>query len=532
MNKIKEITENANGETKALLTQLVKKCAEQALKNEILTDQLKKLNANYQLALKKIYGQSSEKDKVIPKQLLCDVYDEFELTALEVAIEEQMPQQENTAETTPKTAKKKGRKPLPKNLPRTVVERDLPDDEKICGCGSTMHCIGADTREELEYTPAKVEVFEYHFKKYCCASCSDKHENDPSHQTSFKKAQDKTIIPKSFASPSLLAAIAIAKFCDHMPLYRQEASFKRIGIELCRQSMSTWMIKSSHATVPLMNLIEEKLLEYDVAFADETPLQVLKEPGREAKKKSYMWNFIGGPPDQRIIIYQYHQTRSASVPETFFEGYQGALHCDGYGGYSGLLSKSTITGCNCWAHVRRKFLESIPKSEKITGVAAYVLACITALYKIETELRESCATVEIIKKIRQKKSKPILEKLKTFLDEKSKTVPPKSKLGEAIAYTLNRWKYLITYVEDGRYEIDNNRAERGIKPFVMGRKAWLFANSMAGAYASCRLFSLIETAKANNLNPNQYLTHIFKELPNCNNLEDYEALLPWNVKLE
>ena len=532
MDDIKHIVENTSGEVRDLLNKLVKTCSSLSDQVRFLEEDNKKIKGSYGLLRKKLFGSASErlKYKDIPEQLRMNLFDEFELTAIEIELNAQETSAESVDKNNQKKKTKQGRKPLSPDLPRTIIEHDLPDNEKRCPCGSDLTCIGFDASEQLLYTPPKIEVLEHRTKKYCCEGCTQARLANLEVAPQFKRAKKPPcLIPKSFASPGLLAAIAILKFCDHMPLYRQEASFARHGVELSRQTMSQWMLKVGVAIIPLINLLQEYVTEYDVSFADETPLQVLKEPGRKATAKSYMWLFIGGPPDKRALIYQYHPGRSSDIPNTFFEDYEGALHCDGYSGYLKLVSSKRITGLNCWSHVRRKFLESVPKGKTITGIAGQIVTLIASLYQLEDLLRENKATTEAIKHIRQSKALPILQKIKECLDQKAKIVPPKSKLGKAIAYTSNRWPYLITYVDDGRYEIDNNRSERAIKPFVMGRKAWLFANSVAGANASCRLFSLIETAKANGLNPNLYLEYIFKELPNCKTVEDYEKLLPWAI---
>jgi transposase len=288
------------------------------------------------------------------------------------------------------------------------------------------------------------------------------------------------------------------------------------------------MVKAGIAITPIINLMQDNILSYDVSFADETTIQVLNEPGKRAQSKSYMWCFIGGPPDKHVVIYQYHPTREADVANQFFAEYQGGLHCDGYSGYSPLFKTAGIVGINCWAHVRRKFVEALPQGKE-KGVSGQVVRMIRALYKIEEKLKAAHANHEKIRESRQQQAKPILDNLKKYLDEKSQSVLPSSKVGKAIEYTLKRWPYLLTYLEDGRYEIDNNRCERAIKPFVCGRKNWLFCNSVEGAHASANLFSLIESAKLCGLDPVKYLTHVFKELPNCKTVADYEALLPFAI---
>ena len=261
----------------------------------------------------------------------------------------------------------------------------------------------------------------------------------------------------------------------------------------------------------------------------KTTVQVLNEPGGERKvnrlcgalsavRRKKPWRFIS------IILPEV-----AKVVNQFLEGYRGGLHCDGYAGYQKLIQSGQVIGLNCWAHVRRKFKEALPNGEE-KGVAGYVMQQIRKLYQIETLIKRRDGEDDTVKIIRQKMSKPILEALKIYLDQKARTSLPQGPLGQAIAYTRQRWRYLTTYLEDGRYEIDNNRTERAIKPFVMGRNNFLFSQSVDGAHTSARLYGLIETAKMHLLNPVEYLKYLFTELPNCKNVSDYEALLPYNIE--
>jgi transposase len=455
------------------------------------------------------------------------LFNEFELVAQQVELEEIEPI--DILINTPVIKKKLGRKALPAHLPRNIICHDLTLEERLCSCGNEMGYIGAQVSEELDYVPAKLEVIQHRCMKYICEGCAKEKENDETIQVTSKTAKKPAqLIEKSIASPTLLANIAVSKFCDHLPLYRQESIFKRLSIDLSRQTMSVWMVKAGIAITPIINLMQDNILSYDVSFADETTIQVLNEPGKRAQSKSYMWCFIGGPPDKHVVIYQYHPTREADVANQFFAEYQGGLHCDGYSGYSPLFKTAGIVGINCWAHVRRKFVEALPQGKE-KGVSGQVVRMIRALYKIEEKLKAAHANHEKIRESRQQQAKPILDNLKKYLDEKSQSVLPSSKVGKAIEYTLKRWPYLLTYLEDGRYEIDNNRCERAIKPFVCGRKNWLFCNSVEGAHASANLFSLIESAKLCGLDPVKYLTHVFKELPNCKTVADYEALLPFAI---
>jgi transposase len=527
MNKLEEIVTNADPESKKILEKFVHTFADAIKEISTLKQKIDYIAHDNRLLRKKLFGTSSEKlilnDPTIQDDL--NLFNEFELVGNQVELEDIQPLEMSL--TVPSYKKKSGRKALPAHLPRNIICHDLTPEEKLCVCGSEMACIGAQVSEALEYQPAKIEVTQHRCLKYICECCAKQKENNASILVTSKSAKKPAqLIEKSIASPGLLANIAVSKFCDHLPLYRQENIFKRLSINLSRQTMSVWMLKVGHAIIPLINLMQDNILSYDVAFADETTVQVLNEPQRRAQTKSYMWCFIGGAPDKRVVIYQYHPTREASVANQFFAGYQGGLHCDGYSGYSPLFKMTGIVGINCWAHVRRKFMDTLPQGKE-KGISGHVVRVIRLIYKIEDNLKAAHADHEMIKRIRLQQSQPILDSLKKYLDEKSQSVLHSSKLGVAIGYTRKRWEYLTTFLSDGRYEIDNNRSERTIKPFVCGRKNWLFSNSVEGAHGSANLFSLIESAKLHELDTVKYLTFVFKELPNCKVVSDYEALLPF-----
>lgn len=532
---LEDFVKNHEGESRVIAEGLVQTVVQKNDENKILHQKVEYLQHEIRLLKKKLFGASSEKqpDTIVAHQNDLQLFNEFELAAQELSdIADLEPDQLPTAEinSSASPSKKPGRKKLPAGLPHIVVEHDLSAEEKRCPCGAEMACIGTQTSEELDYIPAQLRVLEHHCKKYVCEACAKAKESDSdisvTNKTAKKPAQ---IIEKSFASTGLLAQIVVSKFCDHLPLYRQEQIFRRLSLGLSRQTMSGWMLQLGEAIIPLINLMQEEILNYDVAFADETTVQVLNEPGRRAQTKSFMWCFLGGAPEKFVAIYQYHPSRAADVAEKFFAGYRGGLHCDGYGGYRALLKSPEITGLNCMAHVRRKFIEALPNGEE-KGVSGVVVQKIRELYHIEEQLKRRLADPDQIKETRQRLSKPILESLKSYLDEKARVSLPQGALGKAIAYARSRWRYLINYLTDGRYEIDNNRCERAIKPFVCGRANWLFSHSVDGAHASARLYSLIETAKIHHLNPAAYLKHVFTELPNCKRLEDYEALLPYHIQ--
>lgn len=333
-------------------------------------------------------------------------------------------------------------------------------------------------------------------------------------------------IPHSIATANTLAYVATAKFCGHLPLYRLESAFKRMDVEISRTTLSHWMIRCGQLVEPLIKIMHDVIVNYDIAFADETRLQVLKEPGRPATRQSFMWLFMGGPPEQFNTIYQYAPTRT---PCDFFEDFTGYIHSDGYKAYANLEKNNPIISLGCWAHAKRKFMDIVKASNK-PGLAYQAVLTIKKLYAIEKRIK----TLEPDKRktIRQKEVKPILGVFQSWLIKHKSSVPPGSAIAKAIQYTLNQWTYLNNYLLDGRCEIDNNRAERGIKPFVMGRKNWMFCNSVQGAKAACNIYSLIETAKYHKRDPYHYLRHIFSNIQLCKTLEDLDALMPYNLDSE
>lgn len=418
------------------------------------------------------------------------------------------------------TKRRARRKPLPVDLPRVVIEHDLPESERHCECGAELKCIGTQTSEQLDVIPAQVFVIEHRRYTYTCRCC----EGAP--RTAPLPAQP---IPKSLASPGLLAHVAVSKYADGLPLYRQSAMFKRLGIELPRQTLARHMIKAGALITPLVNLIADHLRGYDVLQMDETQVQVLKEPGKAATSHSFMWVMKGGPPRQPGVIYHYARSRSASVALELLGDYAGYLQTDAYAGYHAVVRTTPIIGLGCWAHVRRKFIDAqkaLPKAQQSKGNRVQqALAFIAKLYQLEREIAEQAPQIKAER--RQAEATAVLKRFKAWLDKQS--IPPQSLLGKAIAYTLEQWPRLIVYLKDGRLAIDNNGVENAIRPFAVGRKNWLFSDTPAGATASANLYSLIESAKANALNEYTYLKHLFAELPKADSVAAIEALLPWNV---
>jgi transposase len=427
--------------------------------------------------------------------------------------------------------KKCGRKPLPEELPRVEVIHDIDDADKVCACGCELSRSGEEVSEQLDIVPARVQVIRHIRPKYACKNCEGVEDNGPTVKIAPVHSQ---IIPKSIASPGLLAHILTGKFIDHTPFYRQEKQFIRLGVEVSRTSMCNWAVQTASACQPLLNLLQDEVLAGSFINIDETTLQVLREPGRDPTSKSYMWIFRRGDPDKPVLIYQYHPTRSGDVARAFLRDFQGYVQTDGYSGYDFLDFIEEIRHVGCWAHARRKFMDVIKAQGKNrkSGSADKALSYIKKLYKLEKDARKNVFSPEEIYRMRQDEAKPILVDFEKWLLKKKLQTPPKGLLGKAVSYSLNQWHRLIGYIEDGRLTPDNNMAENSIRPFVVGRKNWLFSGTPEGAEASALLYSLIETAKVNKLEPYTYLRYIFERLPVASSLEDYEALLPWNVARE
>jgi transposase len=424
------------------------------------------------------------------------------------------------------------RKPLPDNLPRVEALHDLTEEQKQCACGEQKSRIGEEVSEQLDIIPPKIQVIQHIRPKYVCKKCEGVAADEPAVSIAQMPEQ---MIPKSIATPGLLAWSLAGKFVDALPFYRIEHILKRYGVEVSRQTLCCWAVKVAELCRPLVELMEEDILQGFQINADETTLQVLQEPGREATTRSYMWLFRGGTVQRPVIIYQYHERRSGQVVKEFLKNYAGYVQTDGYLGYDFLEQIEGITHLGCWAHVRRKFVEVVnavgkdKDGKKKTGSGEVALDYIGKLYLLEKECAESKLSYEQIARERQIRAGPILEQFKAWLEKRSPQVPPGSTLGKAISYTLGQWERLTVYLRDGRLRPDNNRAENAIRPFVVGRKNWLFAATPDGAHASAALYSIIETAKANGLEPYWYLRYLFEHMPCAKTKQGYKKLLPQYV---
>ena len=405
---------------------------------------------------------------------------------------------------------------LPANLEREEVIIELPAEERVCPEGHELKEIGEDASEQLDVIPAQIKVIRTIRKKYACAQCEGHVK---------RAALPKTAIPKSMAGPGLLAYIATSKYGDGLPLYRQEHIWQRAGVDIPRATMGSWMIKVGNLLAPILNLMEEDLLAGDFVHADETRVQVLSEPGRLPESQSYMWvrgrSYPGAPP---IVLFEYDPSRSGEVAKRLFAGYRGYLQADAYDGYDALCEKEDIIRCGCMAHCRRKFFEATKASAKGIGLANEAIKMIRGLYEVEEQIQDK--SIEDRYRIRQAESKPILDEFERWIEEHRGKVPPQSQLGQALNYAHNEWPFLIRYLEDGRLSVDNNMVENAIRPFAIGRKNWLFSDSVAGAKASAAIYSIMVSAKLNGHNEYAYLRHLLEKLPLAEKIQDFETLLP------
>jgi len=410
---------------------------------------------------------------------------------------------------------------LATGLPRVDVLHDVPEADRACACGTLMVEIGQDISEQLDIVPMQVRVLRHIRKRYACPTS----QHAP--VTADLPAQP---LPKSNASVDFLAMLLAVKFVDGLPLARFENVLTRHGAAVPRQTLARWVIGCAGVLQPVHNLMRDILLDGSLIHMDETVVQVLKEKDKSPTSNSYMWVQTGGPPDKPVVLYDYDPSRSASVPTALLEGFAGYLMTDGYDGYNEVGRSDGIERLACWAHVRRRFVEATrvqPKGKR--GRADEALSLIGKLYRIEREHKDAAPEARYL--ARQSDSVPVLAELHAWMLKNAPVVIPKSALGTALAYMGNLWSKLVRYTERGDLPIDNNRCENAIRPFVVGRKAWLFSDTPAGAHASAVIYSLVQTAKANGLEPYTWLRRVLRDLPAAKTVEAVEALLPWNLRI-
>ena len=433
--------------------------------------------------------------------------------------------------------RKCGRKAIDDSTPTKQIYHDIPEEEKVCACGCRLKKVGENSTKRLRIIPAKMYAIEDIYPKYACPNCEGSGDED---NPVFRQAPAaKYFIPKSIATNELLAYVMTNKFCEHMPFYRQEKAFERRCITVTRADMSNWQEQIYKRLKPLDSLIMEHIKTGTTMNMDETTVRVLKyknQTGNENRKKSYVWLGIGGPKNKKAVIYRYYESRNAKFIKPFINGFKGWLQTDEYPGYETALKEHNllypddkIIHVACLAHVRRKFFDA-SLNGKSPG-AGKAVKYIQLIYKKEEELIEMNLSPEELVSKRKELIKPVFDEFHEWLLEMEPKVPPTLKFGRAINYALSSWQHLLNYLDCPDLFVDNSIAERSIKPFVIGRKNWLFSGSEKGAESSCFLFTLIENAKYYHLDPYEYLRCVFDQSVNCQTKKDFEKLLPWNISI-
>ena len=548
--KLKEENERIKAHNEQLATDKQRLQAEVSRYSErvvLLEEELRWLKAQY-------YGrsaQNSDAAEANPDQRL--LFNEAEVLAAIEAAEEAHRQRTSKIEAHErKRSSDSGRKAIPEHFPRRVIEHDLPAEQKLCTKCAVPHPlmrIGQEVRECYRFTPPKISVERHVRPTYVC---------EQRHEAPITAPAPPVILPKSLASPSLLAHVINAKFNDGLPLYRVSRQLQRLGVDLGPGTLGTWVNTiGSEKVLPLINLMREALLAAPFMHIDETPLQVLRS-GKAVGSDHYIvvraadacmasgGSAISGPPVRRIILYDYIVSRTTAALKELFVGmdgpYQGKLVSDGLERYDEIAAQLKLEHFGCMQHCRTMFFKArkvsqLPSSRTLAHAA--IEDHIRPLYEVERQIkaleeeharRGQSLPLEVVLALRQEKSKPRMEKFKAWVDELLPGTPPNSALGKALGYTARQWHKLERYLHHPEIPIDNNYIERQIKHYATGRKSWLFCYDALGAQASANLFSLVMTARANQVEPFAYLNHLFEQLPAASTVEQIESLLPWNLK--
>jgi transposase len=509
------------------VAELMAQIAALQAENRQLTNRIVKLEE--ELALERLHRYAPRSEKIRER-----VFNEAEQAAAEDGDEDS---EDTDAVELPETGlppagkpdgKKRGRRPLPADLPRERVEHDIPEDHKICPCcRDRMHRMGESVSEQL-HVEMKAKVLQHVRFKYACRHCDRTGINTPI-VIAPMPAQP---LPGSVATPSTLAFVLAYKYVDGTPLYRLAQALERANVSISRGALGNWVIRSSELHLSrVYDALKQKLTSQPLIHGDETWVQVLKEAGREATAKSFMWAYRSGQDSQQpIVLFDYQPGRGQEYPKAFLGDYRGLLMSDGYSAWRTLEG---ATHLGCMAHARRKFTDALKARKKPGGPPLQALNFFERLYRIESLVQEEKpdegeTRTDYIRRLRHKHSVPVLDAFKEWLDDIAPKVLPDTKLGDAVSYTLNQWEYLTRYTNDGRMPIDNNVLERDIRPFVTGRKSWLFSDTVAGARASAVVYSLVLTCRACGIEPFAWMRHALTELPKRDRDANIDDLLPFN----
>jgi transposase len=472
---------------------------------------LKAENARLQeellLLRQKIFGKSSEAQVGEPM-----------VTVDAMAASEPVKTIDVAAHTRAKNPKKKGRKIDTSSLPRYKKYYDLPAGQLTCGCcDNYLEKIDEDICEQLEILPALLYVIEHIRAKYACRKC----------QTIIMAPKLPAPLPKALAGGSLLADVAVNKFQYHLPLYRQSKIFASYNVDIPDNTLGNWVMQSG---LQLMGYLAEPMWQATTSVkylqVDESPVKV-----QTADKKGYLWTYyapyVGIDASASLVMFEFNLTRSGSVPEQRLANFKGVLQTDGYAGYNNLRKRKDIAGIGCNTHARRKFSDVLKISKNPDGVAAEFIERVKPLYALEAKMRDLNFSFHTKKRLRQKQAWPIFKALRPWLKQQLVKVPPRSKLGQAINYTLNQWPYIIAYLRHGIAEIDTNWVENEIRPSAVGKRNWLFMNNEDSGNVNAFWFSLVQSALINKLNPRVYIHFLLTKIHSLRKNEiDPITLLP------
>ena len=478
---------------------------------------------------KKLFGSSSEKKAAeIPGQL--NLFNEAEQEQDPAFVEE-----EETTTVKSHTRKKKAtHADTFKGIKVNKIVIQLAEEDKVCPvCGTQMERIGEEyIRRDLIFIPARCEINEYYSENYGCPNCKQG-LGDTEKPVIVKSQAPAALIDRSFASSSTVAWTVYQKFANAIPLYRQEKDWMQYGAAISRTTLASWIIYcSEHFFQPLYDYFHRELLKRSFAMADETRIQVLHEPGREPQTQSFMWVFRNGEDGlPKIILFNYSPTRNGDNAAEFLKGFQGYLETDGYQGYNKVPS---IKRCSCWAHIRRYFVDAIPKGKQLDfrQPAVQGVRYCDQLFQLEELIdKRSAGDHEKRRLLRLEKEKPVLKAFWSWLDEQHPV--RNSRMDKAVTYVQNRRDSAETYLEDGRCSFSNNLSENAIRPFTVGRKNWLFSSTVDGANASAVTYTMVEMAKAHDLNIYEYLKYVLDQRPDSTwSDEQLSQLAPWSEKLQ
>jgi transposase len=440
------------------------------------------------------FAAQSERFSAEQRSLLEETLD-ADLQAVSDEIEQLTP-----AQPTPKLKQQPKRQPLPANLPRVEIRHE--PDSTTCGCGCQMSRIGQDVAEKLDYVPGVFSVERHIRGKWACAQC----------ETLIQAPVAAHIIDKGIPTTGLLAQVLVAKFADHLPLYRQEAIFGRAGLAIPRSTLGAWVGSCGVQLQPLVDALKADILSHSVVHADETPVQMLK-PGNGKTHRAYLWAYAAGAFEEtKAVVYDFCESRAGENAKVFLGDWRGSLVCDDFSGYKQLMNQG-VTEVGCLAHARRKFFD-LHASNK-SQIAQSALEQIARIYEIEREVKELPADER--RRIRQARSKPLLDALRQWMILNRQKITDGSATAKALDYNLRRWEALTRFVADGQLPVDNNHIENQIRPIAIGRNNWLFAGSLRAGKRGAAVMSLIQSAKLNGHDPYAYLKDVLARLPTQRN---------------